>query len=386
MPSTIIVRSLNSEAETFTTSNTTTVSDIIRQYAERTGAVRHGCTMYEASGTRQLRRSERVHDVVEDGDELLVTVGEVFVVADNVEIREAVQAWCTNRTVGEMEYGHISDWNVSAVTDMSKLFEHFTSFFNQPLNAWDVSNVTDMSGMFRGASNTLSSFNQPLNEWDVSNVTDMSEMFRYAINFDQPLNVWDVSNVTNMSKMFSDARAFNQPLNEWDVSNVTDMSKMFCDCIDFNQPLNEWDVSNVTNMSEMFSYAQNFNQPLNEWDVSNVTDMSGMFKEASINQPLNEWDVSNVTNMSGMFNGANIFNQPLDEWDVSYVRDMRAMFFSAQAFKQFESLTSWNTCRVKRMSQMFGHNTKRENRKIQHILRDWNTTQVVDLREMYFGG
>jgi len=69
-------------------------------------------------------------------------------------------------------YGDISHWDVSSVTDMSRMFEEASSF-NQPLKNWDVSNVTNMAGMFSGAS----SFNQPLNNWGVSNVTNMSYMF-----------------------------------------------------------------------------------------------------------------------------------------------------------------------------------------------------------------
>ena len=62
--------------------------------------------------------------------------------------------------------------------------------------------------------------NQPLNNWDVSNVTDMSRMFNSATSFNQPLNDWDVSNddwdghrshVTTMDDMFLGATSFNQP-------------------------------------------------------------------------------------------------------------------------------------------------------------------------------
>ena len=39
--------------------------------------------------------------------------------------------------------------------------------------SWDVSLVTDMTKMFYGAA----AFNQPIGGWDVSLVTDMTEMF-----------------------------------------------------------------------------------------------------------------------------------------------------------------------------------------------------------------
>ena len=213
------------------------------------------------------------------------------------------------------EYGHISYWDVSQVTDMKSAFKDKDTF-NEDIHLWNVSSVTDMTNMFQGAE----SFNQPL-DWDVSSVTNMGGMFSNTGKFNQPLN-WDVSNVDIMYAMFANARAFNQPLN-WDVSSVTDMSVMFENAREFNQPLN-WDVSSVTDMGWMFAYTDEFNQPLN-WDVSSVTDMRAMFRGAyAFNQPLN-WDVSSVTDMKYMFQGAHAFNQPLD-WDVSSVTNMSKMF------------------------------------------------------------
>ena len=92
------------------------------------------------------------------------------------------------------KYGEISNWDVSSVTTMYKMFWFATSSFNQPLNNWNVSKVTNMREMFYGAS----SFNQPLNKWNVSYVKVMESMFVGASSFNQPLNKWNVSNVTNM--------------------------------------------------------------------------------------------------------------------------------------------------------------------------------------------
>jgi len=137
----------------------------------------------------------------------------------NENIRDAVNMWQDNQEECLKKYGHISQWNTSAVTDMSELFYTKDSSFNENINNWDVSNVTDMYGMFAGAS----SFNQPLEEWNVAKVTDMSNMFRRASSFNQPLEKWNVANVTNMSGMFAGASKFNQPLEEWNVANVTTM-------------------------------------------------------------------------------------------------------------------------------------------------------------------
>jgi surface protein len=58
-----------------------------------------------------------------------------------------------------------------------------------PIGQWDVSNVTDMSRLFDGLTrNERLAFNEPLNQWDVSNVTTMKEMFKGCYVFNQPLN------------------------------------------------------------------------------------------------------------------------------------------------------------------------------------------------------
>ena len=101
-------------------------------------------------------------------------------VRSNYDIKQAVRAWCSDRTAAEAKYGYISNWNVSAVTDMKQLFKGETAF------------------------------NDDISEWDTSKVTTMQSMFDGAIAYNQYLIAWDTSKVTTMKRMFFDARAFNQ--------------------------------------------------------------------------------------------------------------------------------------------------------------------------------
>ena len=104
---------------------------------------------------------------------------------DNKTIRSCIKIWCDGfeKDINEIikKYGHISNWDVSGVTDMSKLFE-YKSEFNENINNWNVSNVTDMNNMFLSALD----FNQPLNKWNVSNVLNMEGMFAVTISFNHP--------------------------------------------------------------------------------------------------------------------------------------------------------------------------------------------------------
>ena len=121
---------------------------------------------------------------------------------NNETLRAAVKEWLEDDKKAEVKYGHISNWDTSAVTNMSYMFRK--SNFNQDISNWDVSNVTSMQEMFFHAK----AFNQPIGNWDVGKVTDMSFMFYAATAFNRSVANWDVSNVLKMESMFSGANIF----------------------------------------------------------------------------------------------------------------------------------------------------------------------------------
>ena len=49
----------------------------------------------------------------------------------------AIDQWFINETYATAAYGHISDWNTSAVTNMSKAFQGRTTF-NEDMGSWDT--------------------------------------------------------------------------------------------------------------------------------------------------------------------------------------------------------------------------------------------------------
>ena len=225
----------------------------------------------------------------------------------------------------------IGDWDVSRVTDMSRLFANFNTF-NEPLTNWDVSNVTTMNYMFEECN----SFNQDLSTWNVSNVRDMGYMFKKCSIFDETLSNWDVSNVRDMGGMFRECTNFNQPLDNWNVSHVTDMQSMFVRCTNFNKPLGNWNVSHVTDMGLMFYKCTNFNKPLGNWNVSHVTDMGGMFRECSnFNQNLSNWNMSRVRNISNMFDGCiRLTVNPISQFNQTRIQDYETIFLNTPLHAQ----------------------------------------------------
>ena len=169
-------------------------------------------------------------------------------VRTNGDILEAVLAWYENSKQAENEYGHISLWNTSQVTNMGALFRRNTTF-NENINTKEVTKEDSPTGKAYRA-------------WDVSNVTDMRYMFFGAAAFNQDISNWNVSNVTNMWGMFHNAAAFNQDIGEWNVSNVTNMNGMSENAAAFNQDIGGWNVFQVTTMAGMFFGAAAFNQDI----------------------------------------------------------------------------------------------------------------------------
>merc|ERR1712086_216750 len=72
---------------------------------------------------------------------------ELLVTRTDADIKEAVKAWCTDPLQALVQYGHISCWKVSQVTDMKYLFYEQRKF-NDSLYYWDVRNVVNMRSMF----------------------------------------------------------------------------------------------------------------------------------------------------------------------------------------------------------------------------------------------
>ena len=62
------------------------------------------------------------------------------------DLRTAVQEYDANSTDAIARYGPIAGWDVSAITDMSRLFSELGNF-NADISSWDTSRVTDMRHM-----------------------------------------------------------------------------------------------------------------------------------------------------------------------------------------------------------------------------------------------
>ena len=212
----------------------------------------------------------------EPGDSSILIFKKPF--EDKAELALAVTHWngtddLKKEKISET-YGHISNWDVSKVTDMSELFKKKKNF-NEDISRWDTSSVTNMYDMFYDAY----SFNKDISNWNTSNVTNMGNMFSLC-NFDGDISNWNTSSVTDMSNMFSDSN-FDGDISNWNTSKVNTMMDMFYNASSFNSDISGWDTSNVNNMYRMFYDASSFNKDISGWDLSNKPTVWGMFNKAN---------------------------------------------------------------------------------------------------------
>ena len=189
---------------------------------------------------------------------------------DNKTIRTSVEIWLNGSEIEKNElittYGHISEWDVSKVTDMGYLF--YRTLFNENINNWDVSNVTNMEYMFYGAE----SFNNNINNWIVLNVTSMRSMFNGATSFNQNINNWDVSNVNDVYDMFKNASSFKQNIFSW-IVNIKCSKNEFINMLKempFIKSLNITnEMFNCDNLKPLEIKKKTFNKIFN-WEENNL--------------------------------------------------------------------------------------------------------------------
>ena len=314
----------------------------------------------------------------------------------------AVGAWIGGDTT---TYGHVSAWDVSAVTDMAALFSGTN--FNDDISGWDVSRVTTMEAMFLFAYN----FNQDLGSWNVSRVENMyaaprrnqdgswprrrclvgaSAARRRRVGGASSARCCRVVAAASSSRrrrvvaastqrrrrrraMFYQARVFNQSIGSWDVARVTTMERMFEGAAAFEQDLG-WRVSTyfTTRFAGSTDTEDAERSQVNTQNVflgsacettfcgvvvvftsnSDLVDAVNAWLDgdATYYTGISKWDVSAVTDMSALFSGRT-FDDDISAWDMSSVTSTQSMFYGAAVFNQ--DIGTWTVSSVADMSFMF---------------------------------
>ena len=109
---------------------------------------------------------------------------------------------------------------------------------NANLNWIDTSKLRDMSALFVNKYE----FNGDISQWDVSKVENMSRMFESS-GFNGDISQWNVSKVKNMRRMFYDS-CFNKDISKWNTSSLNYMNGMFA-YSPFKGNISNWNINNV---------------------------------------------------------------------------------------------------------------------------------------------
>ena len=109
---------------------------------------------------------------------------------------------------------------------------------NANLNWIDTSKLRDMSALFVNKYE----FNGDISQWDVSKVENMSRMFESS-GFNGDISQWDISKVKNMKQMFYDS-CFNKDISKWNTSSLNYMNGMFA-YSPFKGNISNWNINNV---------------------------------------------------------------------------------------------------------------------------------------------
>jgi surface protein len=167
---------------------------------------------------------------------------------DNANIKTAMAAWQASPTAAASTYGPISNWDTSAVVDMSKLCYPSSGAmqtFNADISGWNTARVANMFSAFENAE----AFNGDIGKWNVATVVTLYSTFRLASAFNQNIGIWNVARTTNLTQLFYSARAFNQNIGGWNTASVDNLQLTFSGASAFNQNISKWNVASVSTMS-----------------------------------------------------------------------------------------------------------------------------------------
>ena len=262
----------------------------------------------------------------------------------------------------------ITDWDLSANTDMYYMFEECDALTGLDLSGWKLGSAVDMKGVFFNCDK-LESVN--VTGWDTSKADNMYAMFHGCVSLKEIIGTggWNVSNVTDMSQMFRGcAQLTALDVADWRPGKVVTFSSTFSGFANNagemqlkDIDVSQWDMSGAKNLNWMFyGCGQLTDLDLSAWDVSNVEQMHHTFADCfkMENYNFSGWDTSKVITMDGIFN-SNLALKTIDvsDFDTGSVEDFDQFFDGCTSLENIIGLDKFDTSSGKYF-QEFLLNTK----------------------------
>ena len=129
-----------------------------------------------------------------------------------------------HQTPGENQLRDVHRWGDIEWVSMQNAFSNCRNLDIAAVDTPDLSKVTSMSGMLANTP-SLTAENTAIGDWDISNVTDLSRLFSGATKFDQNIGNWDISSVTTLQSAFDGASLsphnYDALLTGWSRDSIT---------------------------------------------------------------------------------------------------------------------------------------------------------------------
>ena len=262
----------------------------------------------------------------------------------------------------------LSEWDMTAVTDISHMFQYASKLKTlktqkEDGSGWNTAKVTKMTALFHGCSQLD---NPDISYWNTAAVTDMDYMFndcQSLSSFD--ISGWSMNAAVNISSMFRNCRSLGTLTTvktisgedggteqKWSTTTkLTGMTYIFSGCEKLKSlDLSGFNTTNVTNLSHAFSNCTELQSVTlgDNWNTAKTTNMSEMFRNCGSLEELDAaaLETNALTNMSHMFDGcASIDTLDVSKWNVAAVTDMSYAFNGCASVKSLD-FTGWNTDKV----------------------------------------
>lgn len=185
----------------------------------------------------------------------------------NIAITGGIEGFSFDGAGDRLKLTDISNWGPLQLGNSGGYFSGAANFNLSATSPLNLAGTTNFSDAFAGAT----SFNGDVSDWDVSAVTDMSGMFSGS-GFTGDISGWDTGNVELMGGMFAGTE-FNGDISGWDTGSLTDLNNTFKSSA-FTGDITGWDITGVTNFSGLFqdistmtgpSYINWYNALLSAW-------------------------------------------------------------------------------------------------------------------------
>ena len=115
--------------------------------------------------------------------------------------------------------GQTSRRNLKQQKDVTELTD--SNFFD----AIDTCLRKSEQGLHAADGRCIASEYGSMSEWNTSLVTNMEGAFRDMVTFNADISGWDTSGVTNMAHMFYNARQFSQNITSWEGSAASSLQR-----------------------------------------------------------------------------------------------------------------------------------------------------------------